>query len=472
VDGGGIDLIGEKDVLRLVVVMVLLLASASARADSFGFFRYDDDPASLAQAEGAGSTDALPLAGLKYIPLGEDHDNSLSFGADDREKFEAYDHPEFGLEHVESYTAHMHRLLLNASLRYEQFRLFVELGNHTEYGREPGPLPTDIDRGDVQQAFADWNLPLGGGEATLRVGRQEISFGEGLLVGVRDGPNIRQDWDGVRGFWTAGTWRVDLFGVRPVTDLPGYWDDTTSREEALWGLYLSGKPPALAPFSLDAYYFGSVDDNLRLGHASGFDRRSTFGSRVYGNSGAFDMVAELMAQTGEFANRDVSALAVHSEFGWTLRAVPWTPRFGIKLDALSGNRNPSEGTFSGFNPLYPNLAYSTEATIEAATNLVEAGALATVNPEAKVAISYEIEALWRQTTRDALYVGPLIPLVPAGTGSNQSFIGIEQQLYATWRINPYLALKSSLVHFAVGPFIRAAHGVDEDYAMFSASVRF
>ena len=86
----------------------------------------------------------------------------------------------------------------------------MQVGNHIEYGRAPAAIPTDIDRGDLQQAFLDYAVRLDGGTLTARGGRAEMAFDEGALIGLRDGTNVRQTWDGARVFYVSSELRLDL----------------------------------------------------------------------------------------------------------------------------------------------------------------------------------------------------------------------------------------------------------------------
>ena len=76
--------------------------------------------------------------------------------------------------------------------------------------------PLDVNRLDLLQGFIDVSIPAGPGTLTLRPGRQEIGLGSSRIVSVRNGPNVRQSFDGARLFWRDGSTRIDAFYVRPV----------------------------------------------------------------------------------------------------------------------------------------------------------------------------------------------------------------------------------------------------------------
>ena len=90
------------------------------------------------------------------------------------------------------------------------------------------------------------------------------------------------------------------------------------------------------------------------------------------------------------------------------------PRLGVRTDVLSGGGGATWHRAHVFNALYPNYAYSTEATIEAPANLIQAGAtLGRAYPLAEaVTMNATLEGLWRYSVHDAFYAAPTFALVP------------------------------------------------------------
>ena len=223
---------------RLPGLLLLANLSAAAGAQSASPpsspFRYDDDPKSFAAAP----ADDL-YARFKYIALTDS--SYLSLGADLRERVEASNVGLLGFRNPGSDTYDLHRLLVDADLQLgPDVRVFGQLGNHDETGRRPSPLPTDVDRLDLQQAFVDLSHSVGEGRATLRVGRAEMSFDDGAIIGLRDGPNVRQVWDGVRVSYATRGWNWDAFAVRPVSVTRGVFDDAGLPGPTLDGVHVSG----------------------------------------------------------------------------------------------------------------------------------------------------------------------------------------------------------------------------------------
>ena len=439
-----------------LVVALVAAPAAAAPATGGSPFRYDDDPTPFAAQDDF-------YGRLKYRALGGDA--YLSLGADLRERVEASDTTFLALQARATQTYDLHRLLVFADLQASRdVRVFVQVGNHDEIGRNPGPSPLDVDRLDLAQAFVDLSHPLGDGGATLRLGRAEMSFDDGALIGLRDGPNVRQSWDGARLTYVAGPWHVDLFAVRPVAVDPGVFDDGRVAGQFLGGLHVTFAPSATA--AVDGFYYHNVMPQAALLGLAGHERTDTVGLRIRGQNGAADWSLGAIGQTGDADGRPVRAFALHGDAGWS---VVDRVHVDLRADVLSGG-DPAGHAVGTFNALYPNVSYSTEATIEAPANLIQVGTVARFDPVAALSLQYTLEGLWRYTSRDAFYAAPLHPLVlPDGSGDR--FTGVEQQLRATYRLNRFVTLTAALVHFAVGDFIRRARGGNEVFGLTAISVR-
>jgi hypothetical protein len=301
----------------------------------------------------------------------------------------------------------------------------------------------------------------------VRGGRFEMAYDEGALIGLRDGPNVRQVWDGFQSFYVLPGYRVDAFVVKPVNVSPGTFDDRTLAGQMLWGVHVSASPALMQPVKITAFYYGNTMPEVRFYPRTGKEQTHTAGLRLLTSIGGFDGAIGGIGQAGTFATRDVLAWAAHADAGWTFEA-PWKPRLGLRADILSGGGG-GNGTVHTFNALYPNYAYSTEATVEAPANLIQTGATLGLHPVEPVTVNYTLEGLWRYSLHDAFYAAPTFSLIPPN-GTSRRFTGIEQQLEATWRINKFFDVTAAYVHFEPGAFLRAAHAQSQDFGMTEFSV--
>jgi hypothetical protein len=246
----------------------------------------------------------------------------------------------------------LHRALLHADVRIgKHVRAFVQLGYFEQSGRGLRPSPTDVDRLDITQAFLDVNRSLAGGVATLRAGRQELSFGSSRLVSVREGPNTRRSFDGGRAFWTDGDYRADAFYVRPVAISRGTFDNRADDREAFGGVYLTGPVPGSAALRADLYYFRYERDRAAFAIGVADERRHNVGLRLFGTYGGFDWDAEAVGQIGQFGRQDIRAWTVATDIGYTFQTARLRPRLGLKLDVASGDSDPADGQLGTFNAL-------------------------------------------------------------------------------------------------------------------------
>ena len=119
----------------------------------------------------------------------------------------------------------------------KHFRAFVQLKSGLEAFRQGGPRPIDEKKLDFEAAYVEIGNSDKKNWIVLRVGRQELNYGSGRLVSVREGPNVRQSFDGVKIRSKAGAWNVDAFAARPDLDKIGFFDNAPDHKTAFWGIY-------------------------------------------------------------------------------------------------------------------------------------------------------------------------------------------------------------------------------------------
>jgi hypothetical protein len=337
-------------------------------------------------------------------------------------------------------------------------RIFVQLGDELEAGRLPGPQPTDRDRGDLAQGFYEFELPVGT-DATIggRIGRQEMMFGSNRLVDIREGPNIRQSFDGVRIWAKLGEARIDAFWTRPVFVKEGWFDDTSDSAQQFYGVYSTTPVAIIDGLSIDTYFLGLNRKNAVLDAGVANEQRYTIGTRLFGGSGPTDYNFEFVYQFGHFGNRPISAFALASDTGFTVASAWGKPRLAVKADVVSGGNSRGTGTLGTFYPLFPKNNYFTEANIQTPMNVMHVNPYVQVQPRADLAFMAGIDILWRQNTSDSFYQPPGVPIV-AGNANNERFLGESLNLQAEWQVTPNLNVNAAFVHFFADGFLRAAGG--------------
>jgi hypothetical protein len=454
---------------RNFVVAALLAAclpALGAEQPGFAAHRYDEDWRSFCAATAApAGIDRLKCLALPGEAL-------LSLGGEWRERFEAVDAPRLGLSGDRD-SLLLHRLLLHADIRAgKDLRLFLQLGSHHQNGRRGGPSPTDEDRLDLQQGFVDLASRLAGGDAYLRLGRQEFTLGSSRLLSSRESPNVRRAYDGLSLRWQTAETQVDAFRLTPLRIGRSRFDDEADTDERLWGLQLSRRSRLLPQGRAELYYLGAQREDAGFAAGIARERRHSLGVRLFGAGEAVDWNVEVIAQAGDFGDDEIRAWTFASDSGYRYTAFAWQPRLGLKADIASGDGDPDDGRLETFSALYPTPTYFSEASLVAPANFIDLQPSLTLRPSPSTSLLIGWQLLWKQRRADAIYVTPTPATPLAGSTGGPSFIGQQLRIEPTWSVTPRLQLRAAYVHFFAGAALRRADGDDVDFAMLSASYRF
>ncbi|HEY2950946.1 MAG TPA: alginate export family protein, partial [Verrucomicrobiae bacterium] len=341
-----------KNLICVMLATPLLLANKTQADDGpprpeFRLSRQDEDWS--AWRERASRTDFFDR--VKFIPLDRDASAWLTLGGEARERYEYFRNANWGRGPQDHDGYFLHRFMVHADAHAgETFRFFAQFKSGLEDGRHGGPRPVDRDDFDVHQLFADVGVPWADERSlTLRVGRQELTFGSQRLVSVRESPNVRQSFDGVRARLRWEGWQFDTFATRPVETKPGAFDDGPDSHTKFWGFY------GVAPFKLvpgakaDFYYLGLERDSAQFDQGNARELRHSIGTRLWGSAAGWDWNFEFVYQFGEFGDGDISAWTAASDTGFSFAQIPWSPRIGLKADVTSGDRNPNDHDLETFN---------------------------------------------------------------------------------------------------------------------------
>jgi hypothetical protein len=454
-----------------VIVIAGLLITAPAVAQSIAaapsatapmrpqimFNRWQEDWSVLADP----GVPKEPLDGLKYIPLSStDPKTYLSFGANVRERFESNNAVNFGIGNNPNANYLISRTELHADLRLGPFQIFGQL--QSDFAPWKTMLtPVDQDKLDLEQGFIALVEPLGEGTLKVRLGRQQMAFDLQRFVSVRDGPNVRQSFDAAWADYEIGPWRFIGFYSQPVQTQVNYvFDDYSSGAQTFGGARVERKLGET--MGLAAYYARFTQDGVRSLFASGNEQRDIYDVHFSGTAANFDWDTEAMGQTGTFANKSIWAWYFGAIGGYTFKDVGWSPRLGLQFDIASGNNDPQGGTLGTFNPLFPNGYYFALAGYTGFPNIIHLKPSLTVHPTSSMTVMLAVAPQWRQTTADAVYTQPNIP-VPGTAGQPGSYTGTYGQLRVDWTLTPHLKFALEAVHFAVSDVIRRAGGRDADY---------
>jgi hypothetical protein len=470
-----------RQILRCVAIVIACIPRIShAQATqpsrpAYAPERYDEDWSFL--RDPSKRTDFFDP--IKWIPLDKDGSSFLTLGGELRENFQDARNMEFGLPSPAHDANDFHRIFLFADIHLgPHFRTFVDLVNGEIIPAMANPSPAEQDPLDLLQAFADLIVPVRNhGTFTLRLGRHEMTFGSARLISFRDTPNVRREFDGVRTFWTNGKGkRVDALLVRPVNPQLGVFNDHADTTQLLWGVYATSPVSTSEGLSLDLYYLGLDRKNATFAQGTARERRHTIGARLFGqrtgfdwheardfhrggkadNDFGFDWDVEAAFQFGSFATATIRSWMISSDLGYTVSAFRFSPRLGIKADAVSGDGNLQDNRLGTFNALYPALQYYSQPGLFAPANLINFQPNFTVDPTKSLSVNVAWSSLRRESKADAFYAPPLVPVL--GTVNAKRLIGEEASVNLAWQATVHVTVLGTYAGFAPAGSVRQVGG--------------
>jgi hypothetical protein len=410
---------------------------------------------------------------LKYIRLGSD-DWYLTIGGEVREVFEQVGNDNWGKQRYTN-TFFLERYMLHSDWHFgPHFRAFVQFKSGLESFRAGGPRPIDEKKLDFQAAFFEARTS-GKNWIALRVGRQELNYGSGRLISVREGPNVRQSFDGFKVMSRIGSWNVDAFAVRPDLDKPGFFNNSPDHRTAFWGIYASR--PSSGRFSIDAYYAGLDRKAVTYNRGTGQELRHSVAARLWRpvrtKERGWDLDYEGVWQFGTFGSSDIRAWTFASDTGYSLPDLPFKPRLSVKSDISSGD-NAHHNSLGTFNALFPigNYFGVLADTGPGPQNFIDLHPRLQIQPVRGVSISADLVAQWRQNLNDGVYAVPGFLLVPAN-GSRARFVGYRPGVEVRWQIDRHAYLQADYGVFYAGQFLKeASPGRNINYLAFWAGYKF
>ena len=476
---------------RLVTAMGLsavVVASTSPRlfADDDAFrppsyrsLRYREDWRGLEGRDTSTTGDTLDP--IKYVPITDNGDLWVSFGGQARSRVESWENFGFGAPGADrDDTFWINRLRYHMDVHYsDTFRFFVEGKNAWSSDRDlPGRRsPAQVDEWDLQNAFVDVNVPVGGvGKLTLRPGRQEMELGKQRLVSSLDWLNVRRTFEGINGIFTTDNWKVTSFYLQFVP-IDKYKLNDADRDVQFYGVYAEGNWPTLqdrgVKLDSDLYFLG-LDRSARVvpgggyNGTSGGEERWTLGGRVGGHllDTGLDFDLEGAIQAGRVGSQDIDAFFMSTSVGYQLEAHA-SPRLYLGLDFASGD-NKAGGDVQTFSQLFPlGHAYLGFIDVIGRQNNVAFSTGIALKPTEKVVCRVDGFYFLRASNDDAVY-NPGSGVVRATGTSGSRDVGAEIDFTVKYIFNRHFVGAVGYSHFFPGEFIEEtglARDIDFYYLM-------
>lgn len=398
--------------------------------------------------------------------------SKLKLSAEARLRFDGYDNAQ--LVRGNDFRQELFRGIVGAELRFnERLRLFGEVGTGQVQGRRGVAAPNMQNSAALQQLFAELRGPVGNGEWTATLGRQEFADGPRQLLSVGDGSNLHRTWNGMRLSGQGKTVRLGAFDLRLTRPLRGTFDERINHDERIRGINasLAATADGWTKSSLDPFWIHSRKPAFRSGGQVGVDDRDTLGLRFSGSRGRVKFDWTLAQQSGQFMGRDIEAWGVFLVQSISLSDKGWKPRLTSHVDIASGGGSYGAGTLRRFNQLYASSGYLGDGQFVSLSNLLLVAPGIALTPSPKTALSLEYGFARRLNEGDAAYAGGMRPY--AGTENLSGHdLGKLLRLGATWAPAKNLGLTFNFEHLAAGDLLQRAQLPSGAYVSVGATFKY
>lgn len=406
---------------------------------------------------------------LAPISWGEDNEWSLQIGGMQRVRYERRDDYDMDKGIGDNDNFGLVRSQINADLVYRNVaRAFIEvldartIGTRVDYQQEA--------YAHVQQAWLELREDRPN-PWSIRVGRQELSLGEHLLVDSSPTwGNLPHVHEGVRIMRETPDWDMSMFLVQPTSSKKAYEGGTTSdanhRVDGQWfyGIYPTFK--FLRPHEFDVYFLGLSDDGTHRNVPAppksedgtvGTSDRYTVGTRWRGpisktDRGTLAYGVEGGYQFGHQSSDKVQAYFLHTDLSYQWNA-PWKPKVSLVGNLASGDRRMGDGETNTFQPPFGTV-HTPYGIVDFARlqNLRHIGIETSFQPNEKLTIEPGIHQFWLDSRTDSWYNSGGSSLARDKTGQSGRDLGYEIDIVAKYKMNKFTTLEAGGAHFLAGRY--------------------
>jgi hypothetical protein len=343
----------------------------------------------------------------------------------------------------------MDRFRINATITPAKSVAFVVQAHDARAFRKDvgSQLAPFRDTLDLRMAYGEV-----GSKLSLRVGRQELAFGEQRLIGHLAWANTGRSFDGARSTYKSPFGQIDAFIASVVTiDPDGF--DRSGNGNLLTGSYVSltGIPRQV----VEPYFLWRQARNVtaELGQVADLHQATT-GLRMAGRlPWTLDYSGELAVQTGSVGPDDVTAWASHAVVGKSLSAAG-RPRVFGEYNYASGDADRTDGTRGTFDQLYPTghdkLGLSDQVGWK---NIHHARTGVEFKPAPKWSVSGSYHSWWLASATDALYSASGAVVARSAAGTAGRHVGHELDAQAGYAYSPQLQIAGGYAHMVPGAFL-------------------
>jgi hypothetical protein len=460
-----------KQYFKISIILCVFLNIFYSNGQQINALRSLDDNEALA----VDTTDWKIHRVIKDIKLKKDNLNpSVSFGGEIKEQMRSYKNMSFGdvKPGARDHDIYLQeRYMIHADLRLNKnLRFFGQLHSNHIWGKDNISPEVDHDNLGVMQAFIDLNFNIHN-PIVFRLGRQDLSFGSERMIGTRDGPSIRQTFDGAR--ITVGLQKAtgDFLVAQPVSYRFGVFDNKRNKSVLIYASYWT--IPVANHSLIDFYYIGNSLKNLMFAGDTATETRHSVGLRFSNSVSPLYYDAEVIYQFGNFGTNTIMAWQISSIIGYRWNELSLKPRIQFKEGVISGDKQSGDGIINNFRPISARPPVN---------DLLPAGPsnIVVISPEAEITVfkgmtfALRYLAVWRLNRNDGMYSGDVKTMTRIADAPGLQlgkFIASGFVAQFAYVVNKHFTITAYGGHFFAGEYIINT-GKGENNSSFSSILSY
>jgi hypothetical protein len=411
--------------------------------------RYNDNFSDLKD-----KTDKKGFDKLKYISLGKN--TFLSLGGELRAQYQYFENQNFGdvpptFEKV-SVGQLWHRAMVHANLELSsKIRIFTQL-NNTLRQFNPNPLTPEIDENQLSlhQAFVELKPHQ---NWMLRLGRQEMGYGNNRIITFREGPNTRLTFDAAVVRYQKNLRKIDVLALSPVVSMPGVFDDVSLRT-FIFGIYGS-EPFFKGKIIGDYYYLYFNSEDRQYNFVGGKENRLMAGKRVYSQFPKLNFEIEYTHQIGKFNELNISASSISADVNYKVHEKS-NCVIGVAGNYITGDKDRTDNSLNTYNLIYSKPAYGLAAPI-GSSNIENVNPYIRFKPTPKISVYSGVYFMQRNSTEDGTYTPGMAQIRPTPErlfASTKRSIGTQYALETTYQLDERNTFGLDAAFFTSGDYIK------------------
>jgi len=397
----------------------------------------------------------------------------ISFGWEERFRFEGYHNGGFKLNNNDSYLLVRSRLAMTIRPN-AWFKVVGQVQDARPFMQKPPYGPPNLNAWDLKLAYAEFGDPEKQW-VSLRVGRQLINYNN-TIIADSEWRGQGRSYDAVVTNLHYDRFRLGIFAASAVVPLA---DGISHHQEGnnIYGAY--GAIDHIIPNSvLEPFVLWRVQPSVAIETTAniktGKQDEKAYGIRFKGIAiKGLDYTAEWIGEYGSDGPNNIHAWGTNIGAGYRIDPMWWKPRVFWQFDYASGDKNPTDGTHGTFDTMYPTAHDRFGITDQFGwQNIVSQRVGLTLEPRHRWTVTGQYLDFWLASATDALYNTSGGAIVRDATGKSGTHIGTELDAYTWYELNRHVNIGVGLGHIFGGEFLqKTTKGPNYNYPYFAINFK-